>query len=216
MVRSNNYTTILLVTIVIILLLGVAIALYYVLDLDWFEAKPVDVYNEQVTPYVEPPEVEVKIEKEIKYDVSKRTYNLVLNTNELKIVVYKDGTVGVTMIENEKYKSLANYNELLSKETKPTLTNIIRAYEVKVSKDETPKNFIVLLDSEGNLYELVEKELLNNGKYAFVKIEGMAKVIDVKQITNDGLTENTTGFNAIAIDEESNELLLTDYLIKNS
>lgn len=218
MIRSNNNTTILLVIIVAMLFVGVGISLYYVLDLDWFSSKPVDIYNEQVKPYEDKSnvEVQIKVEKEIKYDVAKRTYNLVLNTGELKVVVYKDGTIGVTMLENEKYKELSNYNELLNKETKPTLTNIIRAYEVVVSKDTTPNNYIVLLDSDGNLYELVEKELTANGKYAFVKIEGLAKIIDVRQITNDGLTENTTGINAIAIDEESNELLLTDYLIKNN
>ena len=50
--------------------------------------------------------------------------------------------------------------------------------------------------------------------YTFDKIEGVGKIIDVKQITNDELTENTNGINAIAIDEESNELLLTNYLLK--
>lgn len=219
MLRTNNYTTILLVLIVIILLVGVGIAIYYVLDLDWFNKKPVQIYNEvqpytQVLPYIEQPEV--KVEKEIKYDITKRTYNLVLNTTEFKVVVYKDGTVGVTMLENEKYNKLTNYNELLNKEIKSSLTNIIRAYEVQVSKDTTPINYIVLLDSDGNLYEMVEKELTANGKYAFVKIEGLAKIVDVRQITNDVLTENETGINAIAIDEESNELLLTEYLIKNS
>lgn len=214
MLRTNNNITILLIAIVIMLFIGLGVAIYYVLDLDWFEGKPVDIYNEQVQPYVEVPKI--KVEKEIKYDISKRTYNIVLNTNELKIVVYKDGSVGVTMLDNEKYSTLTNYTELLNKETKPSLTNIIRAYEIQVSKDQTPINYVVLLDAEGNLYELVEKELITNGKYAFVKIEGLAKIIDVKQITNEGVTDNLEGVNAIAIDEESNELLLTEYLIKNS
>ena len=193
------------------LFIGLGVAIYYVLDLDWFTAKSVEIYKEQVTPYIE-----VKVDKQIKYDIAKRTYNLALDTNELKIVVYKDGTVGVTMLENEKYNALANYAELLNKEVKPSLTNIIRAYEIQVSKDETPINYILMLDAEGNLYELVEKELKENGKYAFVKIEGLAKIIDVRQITNEGVTDNSTGINAIAIDEQSNELLITEYLIKNS
>ena len=216
MLRRSNYTTLLLVMIVLILLIGVGIAIYYVLDLDWFSKAPVSIYNEQVKPYVEQPKVDVKIEKEIKYDITKRTYNLVLNTEELNVIVYKDGTVGITMVENEKYKELSGYAQLLNKEVKPSLTNIIRAYELEVSKDNASNKYLVLLDSDGNLYELVEKELTTNGKYAFVKVEGLAKIIDVRQITNDGLTENTTGVNAIAIDEESNELLLTDYLIKNN
>ena len=49
--------------------------------------------------------------------------------------------------------------------------------------------------------------------YTFAKIEGLAKIIDVKQIANDELTENNTGINVIAIDGESNELLLTNYLL---
>ncbi len=214
MLRSNNYTTILLIAIVIILLIGVAIALYYVLDLNWFGAKPVDIYNEQIQVYTEQPQV--KVEKEIKYDISKRTYNMVLNTDSLKVIVYKDGTIGITMLVNEQNKEVSIYKEILNKEVKPSLTNIIRAYEVVVSTNNVPMNYIVLLDSDGNLYKLAAKELATKGKYAFVKIEGLAKIIDVRQITNDGLTENSNGINAIAIDEESNELLLTDYLIKNN
>lgn len=214
MLRSNNYTTILLIAIVIILLIGVAIALYYVLDLNWFGGKPVDIYNEQVQVYNEQPQV--KVEKEVKYDISKRTYNMVLNTDSLKVIVYKDGTIGITMLVNEQNKEVSIYKEILNKEVKPSLTNIIRAYEVVVSTNNVPMNYIVLLDSDGNLYKLAAKELATKGKYAFVKIEGLAKIIDVRQITNDGLTENSNGINAIAIDEESNELLLTDYLIKNN
>lgn len=217
MVRMTNYTTFLLVLIVLILLIGVGIAVYYVLDLDWFEKLPVQIYNEQVVkPYEEKqPQTEIKIEKKIAYDITKRAYNLELNTDELKVVVYKDGTVGITMKENEKYKEITSYTTLLNKESKLTLNNIIRAYEVEVLKEQKGGKYIILLDSEGNLYELVEQEIVNSGKYAFVKIEGLAKIIDVRQITNDNLTDNIEGVNAIAIDEESNELLLTEYLLKN-
>ena len=217
MVKMTNYTTFLLVLIVLILLVGVGIAVYYVLDLDWFEKLPVQIYNEQVVkPYEEKqPQTEVKIEKKIAYDITKRAYNLELNTDELKVVVYKDGTVGITMKENEKYKDITSYTTLLNKESKLTLNNIVRTYEVEVLKEQKGGEYVILLDSEGNLYELVEQELINSGKYAFVKIEGLAKIIDVRQITNDNLTDNIEGVNAIAIDEESNELLLTEYLLKN-
>ena len=153
--------------------------------------------------------------KKIAYDITKRAYNLELNTDELKVVVYKDGTVGITMKENEKYKDITSYTTLLNKESKLTLNNIVRTYEVEVLKEQKGGEYVILLDSEGNLYELVEQELINSGKYAFVKIEGLAKIIDVRQITNDNLTDNIEGVNAIAIDEESNELLLTEYLLKN-
>lgn len=216
MVRSNNYTTVLLIIIIIMLFIGLGITLYYVLDLDWFTKAPVDIYSEKVNIYKEQPQINIKIEKEVKYDINKRTYNIVLNTDELKLVIYKDGTVGITMLSTEKNKEVSIYKEILNKEIKLALTNVIRAYEIEVSKDDTPVNHIILLDSNGNLYKLVKQELATNGKYKFVKIEGLAKIIDVRQITNDGLTDNTTGINAIAIDEESNELLLTDYLIKNN
>ena len=209
MLRTNNSTTILLVIIVIILLMGVGIAIYYVLDLDWIKFEPIKIYTEVPIQ----PQIQIKVEKEIKYDTTKRTYNIVLDTEYLKVVVYRDGTVGVTMAENEKYSDLANYNELLNKESKLELTNIVRAYNVVVSKEANLNNYIVLLDSEGNLHKLVEDELSSAGKYTFVKIDGLAKIIDIRQITNDGLTENVEGINAIAIDEESNELLLTNYLV---
>lgn len=212
MLRANNYTTILLVLIVIILFVGVGVALYYVLDLDWFEKKPVDIYNE-VGVYQEQSNTEIKIEKEIKYDTSKRAYNLALDTEELRVVVYKDGTVGITMVKNDENNQVSIYKEILNKEIKIEPSNIIRAYEVVVSKNNMPNSYIVLLDVEGNLYKLQQKALVSNGKYAFTKIEGLAKIIDVRQITNDNLTENTNGINAIAIDEESNELLLTNYII---
>ena len=213
MIRVGNYTTILLVIIVAILLFGVGIAVYYVLDLDWFSSRPVEIYNEPGVSQ-QGPVVEVRVEKEIKYDLTKRTYNLILNTEEFKVVVYKDGTVGITMLENEKYNVFAGYNELVNTEAKLDLTNIIRAYEVKVAKNTQPINHILLLDSEGNLYDFSQQELLTNGKYTFTQIQGVGKIIDVREITNDGLAENTTGINVIAIDEESNEILLTDYLIK--
>lgn len=212
MIRANNHITILLVLIVIMLLIGVGIALYYVLDLDWFEKKPVDIYNE-VGEYQEQLNTGIKIKKEIKYDIFKRTYDLVLDTEELKVVVYKDGTVGITMVKNDKNNQVSIYKEILNKEIKIELTNIIRAYEVVVSKNNIPNSYIVLLDVEGNLYKLQHQSLISNGKYTFTKIEGLAKIIDVRQITNDNLTENTNGTNAIAIDEESNELLLTNYII---
>ena len=213
MVRRANYTTLLLFLIVIILLFGVGIALYYVLDLDWVSKYYVQIYNEANSNQEE--QIKVEVKKEIKYDESRRTYNLELITDELKIIVYKDGTVGVSMLENEKYAQINGYTELVNIEIKLTLTNIIRAYNVKVADENTSNDYIVLLDSDGNLYKLVESTLIENGQYTFVKIEGLAKIIDVRQITNDGLVENTEGINAIAIDEESNELLLTDYLLKD-
>lgn len=216
MIRRGNYITLLLIAIVIILLMGVGISIYYVLDLDWFSKEPINIYTEPVNPYLEQITPGANIEKEIKYDIAKRTYNIMLNTEGLKIVVYKDGSVGITMLASNKYKDINIYSELVNKESKLALTNIIRAYEVEASKDGVAQKYILLLDAEGNLYELVEKELTTSGKFAFVKIEGLAKIIDVRQITNEGLVENTTGINAIAIDEESNELLLTDYLIKNA
>ena len=213
MIRVGNYTTILLVIIVAILLFGVGIAVYYVLGLDWFSSRPVEIYNEPGVSQ-QGPVVEVRVEKEIKYDLTKRTYNLILNTEEFKVVVYKDGTVGITMLENERFNTVAVYNELVNIEVKLDLTNIIRAYQVQVSKGAEPVKHILLLDSEGNLYDFAQQELLTNSKYTFTQIQGVAKIIDVREITNDGLTENTTGINVIAIDEESNEILLTNYLIK--
>lgn len=213
MLRSNNSTTILLILIVLILLGGLGVTIYYVLDLDWFTKQPVQIYNES-NPNNQEQNIQIKVEKEIKYDTTKRTYNLVLNSEQFKIVVYKDGTVGITMLENDMYKEVKPYSELINKEIKAEVTNIIRAYDIKASKDSTPKNYIVLLDGEGNVYRLNEKEISTNSKYAFEKIQGLAKIIDIRQITNDGLTENNNGINVIAIDEESNELLLTDYLLK--
>lgn len=214
MLRVNNYTTILLVVIVMILLAGVGIAVYYVLDLDWFKKPQVEIYKES-NNNAETIKPEVIVEKKIQYDITKRTYNIILNTDELKIIVYKDGTAGLIMKENDKYKSIAGYNELLNKEVKTVLTNIIRVYDVNVSKKDVEKNTLLFLDSDGSLYELIEKELITNSKYVFSKLEGLANIIDVRQITNDNLTENLSGLNAIAVDQDSNELLLTDYLIKN-
>lgn len=212
MIRTNNYITILLVLIVIMLLIGVGVAVYYVLDLDWFANKSVNIYDE-VGVYNEQAVTQNKIEKQIKYDITKRTYNLVLDTDELKLVVYKDGTVGITMTKTDKNEQVSIYKEILNKEIKIELSNIIRAYEVVASKNSKLNSYVVLLDVDGNLYKLEHQELTSNGKYIFTKIEGLAKIIDIRQITNESLTENTNGINAIAIDEESNELLLTNYLM---
>lgn len=210
MFGTNKHTTLLLVVIIIILLFGVGITLYYVLDLDWFKKVPQTNLEPSVTPYTEPQK-----EQKVSLDITKRSYDIEIKTNEFKVVVYKDGTFGITMLKNEKYKNIANYTEVLNKEFKPSLKNIIKAYKVEVSKDSTPKEFLIFIDNSGNLYKLVEKVLINEGKYAFEKIEGIAKVVDIKQITNNYLTENINGINAIAIDYESNEILITDYLLKD-
>lgn len=207
--RTSKYTTILLIAIVIILLFGVGIALYYVLDLDWFEKNP-----SEINVYKEKPNAEVKIENVIKYDISKRTYNLLLDTQDLKVIVYKDGSVGVILKDNDDNKQVEIYKEILNKELKLEVKNIIRAYEVAASKTNELSTYILLLDVEGNLYSLDEKQLAQNEEYEFVKLNGLGKIIDVRQITNDDVIENATGINAVAIDEESNEILLTQYLVK--
>lgn len=189
------------------LLIGLFVAIYYVLELDWFKQ------NKQVNLYQEKPLIQQVVKNEIKYDITKREYNIALYGEEFKVIVYKDGSVGVTMMENEMNGQVKIYNEILNKEIKLDINNIVRAYEVYVANDATQANCILLLDKDGNLYRLSNSELMTNGKYSFNKIEGLAKIIDVKPITNDGLVENATGINAIAIDEESNELLLTNYLL---
>lgn len=210
--RRSNYTTLLLVLIVIILLFGVGIAIYYVLDLDWFAKKTVDIYNE-LNIYNEQIQNDVTVKKEIKYDFTRRTYNIKLSTENLDIIVYKDGTVGMTITDSNNNEQVNIYRENLNKEKKIELTNIIRTYQVEASNGKTTKQYIVLLDADGNLYKQEKQAIITNGKYTFAKIEGLAKIIDVKQITNDELTENNTGINVIAIDGESNELLLTNYLL---
>ena len=104
--RRSNYTTLLLVLIVIILLFGVGIAIYYVLDLDWFAKKPPQIDND-VNIYNEIQNTDVQVKKEISYDITKRTYNIKLSTENLDVIVYKDGTVGITITENnKKYSNL--------------------------------------------------------------------------------------------------------------
>ncbi len=207
--RRSNYTTLLLVLIVIILLFGVGIAIYYVLDLDWFAKRPaqmVDIYNETQKN-------DVQVKKEIAYDLAKRIYNIKLSTENLDVIVYKDGTVGMTITDSKTNEQVNIYKENLNKEKKMELTNIIRAYEVEASNGKVAKKYIVLLDVDGTLYKQEKEAIITSGNFAFAKIEGLAKIIDVRQITNDELTENNTGINAIAIDGESNELLLTNYLL---
>lgn len=213
MLRTNNYTTLLLVLIVIILLVGVGIALYYVLDLDWFSKPNIQVYDE-VKPYVENTIPQNTVVKTSEYDMTKRTYDILLETSDIKVVIYKDGTVGLTMLNNDTNKQVSIYKEIINKEIKTSLTNIVKVYEVSASKDSTVKKYIVLIDKDGNLYKLANEELVKKGKYAFVKIEGLAKIVDIKQITNKNVIDNPNGVNVIAIDYEGNELLLTDYLIK--
>lgn len=202
----SNYTTLLLMIIVIILLFGVVITLYYVLDLDWFK-KAEEVCDEQCN-------CDVKLQEEIKYDLTKRTYNIKFVTDNMKIIIYKDGTVGITITEDNKIQQVEIYKETLNKEIKIACTNIIRAYEIEVSNEQTAKKYIVLLDGDGNLYKQEKEKIISNGDYAFKKIEGLTGIIDLRQITNDGLIENNEFINAIAIDKDSNELLLTNYLLK--
>lgn len=205
MLRTSKYTTILLVLIVIILLFGVGVAVYYVLDLDWFNKK-VDIYSE--TPEIIKPAVKG-------YDITKRTYDIVLYTEGIKVVVYKDGTVGFKMIDNDDNNTVKVYKDIIDKEVKPSLTGIVKAFEVYASKTATPNKYMVLLDKDGNVYKLVNKELKQNGKYAFVKIEGLANIVDIKEISNDNTSPELTGINSIAIDNESNEIIITDYLLKD-
>ena len=213
MLRTNNYTTALLVIIVLILIVGVCAALYYVLDLDWFGTK-------QVSPYVEPyvennvnPYSEEKITKTRLLDLTKRKYNQQVQNDELTVVAYTDGTVGITMEENEKYSSLEKYKELVNKEMKLSITNIAKIYVVQAGEEGV--TYIVAIDIYGNLYKLDLDFLETDGIYRFIKIEGIAKIVDIKNITNDKLVENTDSVNAIAIDYEGNELLITDYLANN-
>lgn len=206
---TSKYTTILLISIVMILLFGVGIALYYVLDLDWFEKNPVEI-----DIYKESQNVQIKVENIIKYNITKRTYNLLLDTNDLKVVIYKDGTVGITLKDNYNNNQVEIYKEILNKELKLNVKNIIRAYEVEASKTDELNKYILLLDLYGNLYSLDKKQLAQKAKYEFKKIDGLGKIIDVKQITNDDVIDNKDGINVVAIDGESNEILLTEYLVK--
>ena len=210
MLRTNNYTTYLLILIVIILVIGVGIAIYYVLDLDWFNKK-VDIYSE-TTDLVEQPELKPVVKG---YDLTKRTYDLILNTDDLKVIVYKDGTVGIKMHANEENKKVSIYKEIIDKEVKLSLTGIVKAYEVYASKTDNENQYIVLVDKDGSIYKLVNSELIKNGKYAFVKIEGIGDVADIREISNENSSLPLTGTNVIAIDFEGNEILLTDYLIKD-
>ena len=180
------------------------------MDLNWFN-KTVDVYSE-VTKTVEQVEVKPQVKG---YDLSKRNYDIVLNTDDFKITVYKDGTVGIVMIDSEKNTQVKVYKEIINKEIKPSLTEIVKAYEVFASKSATERKYIVLVDKDGNLYKLVNKELVENGKYAFVKIQGIANIMDIKEISNENTSPLLEGVNAIAIDFEGNEILLTDYLINS-
>lgn len=202
----SNYTTLLLIFIVILLLLGVGIAIYYVLGIEWFK-KPEETCNEQYNG-------DIKIQKEVKYDITKRIYNIKFPTDNMQLVVYKDGTVGITITEAGSSQQVDIYKETLNKEIRIDLRNIIRAYEIEVSTEHEAKTYIVLLDIDGNLYKQEKQKILVNGDYLFKKIEGLTGIIDVMQITNDELTDNTNFINAIAVDKESNELLLTNYLLK--
>ena len=62
---------------------------------------------------------------------------------------------------------------------------------------------------------MIYTELTKKGKIVFTKVQGLAKIADIKQITNDGVIENMFGVNAIAIDKDQNELLLTNYLLED-
>ena len=210
MIRANNYITFLLVLIVIILVFGVGLAIYYVLDLNWF-GKKVDIYAENIIPN-EQIETKQRVEG---YDLAKRNYDIVINGDDFKITVYKDGTVGIKMIDNEENRKVSIYKEIRDKEIKTSLTNIVRAYEVYASKTSTAKKYIVLVDKDGNLYKLVNEELIKDGRYAFVKIEGIAGIMDIKEISNENTSPLLEGINVIAIDSEGNEILLTDYLVNN-
>ena len=210
MIRANNYITFLLVLIVIILVFGVGLAIYYVLDLNWF-GKKVDIYAENIIPN-EQIETKQRVEG---YDLAKRNYDIVINGDDFKITVYKDGTVGIKMIDNEENRKVSIYKEIRDKEIKTSLTNIVRAYEVYASKTSTAKKYIVLVDKDGNLYKLVNEELIKDGRYAFGKIEGIAGIMDIKEISNENTSPLLEGINVIAIDSEGNEILLTDYLVNN-
>ena len=85
MIRTNNFITFLLTLIVLVLIVGVGVAIYYVLDLDWFDKKPIEIYNE-VQPYIEQ-QKPIEPVKNYVFDMSKRKYNIELNTDEFKIVV---------------------------------------------------------------------------------------------------------------------------------
>lgn len=212
MVSRNSSTTILLVLIVIALIIGLAIAIYHVLDWDWLEKSFVQIYSESLNQKEENVIVETKMK--IKYDISKRKHNILLSTDEFKVIIYKDGTAGVTMLENEKYKEISDYTNIVNTEVKLTMTNIIRAYEIDLSKNYKTNKYIILLDSDGNLYKFAEQELIENSIYSFAKVEGISKIIDVRQIINNELNENNNRIDAIAIDEESNEILLSNFLEK--
>lgn len=205
MLRMTNYTTWLLVLIIIILLIGVGVAIYYVLDLDWFDNKGKQEIPKEVVVYTESYE----------YDMTKRIYNITVSNNELEVIVYKDGSVGVKLLSNKYTKDVKVYKEIIDKEIKTNVANITKAYIVKAAKNNKSGNYLVLLDKAGNLYKLDNEKLKNQGMYDFIQIRGLGKIVDIKQITSDNVVDNPKGINVIAIDNEKNELLLTDYLVEN-
>ena len=210
MIRATNYTTFLLILIVLVLIVGVGVAAYYVLDLEWFK-NPIVIYKEE-----KPTQEILPTETILKYDMTKRTYNMLLLTEEFRTIIYSDGTVGITMLENTKYRNIGKYSELVNKEEIIEVINVVRAYEVETSTVGELTKHMLLLDIKGNLYKLNVQKLVDNGKYEFEKIEGLSNIIDVQQITNDGLMENVMGSNVIAIDNRNNELLLTNYLLEGN
>ena len=212
MYRTSKTIMMLLILIVIMLTLSVGVAIYYVLELDWFkqDKRPVKIYKEQINNVVtEQPRPEI-----YSYDMTKRQYDITNELEDMNITVYKDGTVGVTLKATEQNKQVNVYKEILEKEIKVDAVNIVKAFKVQASKSKMPNTYILLLDKDGNIYKLNNKEFITTAKFVFTKIEGVAKIRDIVQITGKNVVDNKEGFNVIAIDNENNEILITDYLVK--
>lgn len=212
MYRTSKTIMMLLILIVIMLTLSVGVAIYYVLELDWFkqDKRPVKIYKEQINNVV----TEQSRPEIYSYDMTKRQYDITNELEDMNITVYKDGTVGVTIKATEQNKQVNVYKEILEKEIKVDAVNIVKAFKVQASKSKMPNTYILLLDKDGNIYKLNNKEFITTAKFVFTKIEGVAKIRDIVQITGKNVVDNKEGFNVIAIDNENNEILITDYLVK--
>lgn len=213
MYRTSRIIMVLLILIVIMLTLSVGVAIYYVLELDWFkqDKRPVQIYKDEVNNKINE---QVKVPEVYSYDMTKRQYDIVNQLEDMNITVYKDGTVGITLKATEQNKQVNVYKEILEKEIKVDAVNIVKAFKAQASKSKMPNTYILLLDKDGNIYKLNNKEFVTSAKFVFAKIEGVAKIRDIVQITGKNVVDNKEGFNVIAIDNENNEILITDYLIK--
>lgn len=210
----GKYITFLLVLIILILLVGVGLSIYYVINI-------VNDNNKQIEIYKEDERVEEQSKKI--FDLSKRQYQMEVNGTQFYVLLNIDGKMNIMMQEDTTLKDkIKSFDSIAKKSIEADINDVVRVYEINIAtikqqdQEKNPDTIeyendftLVAITVDGNVYQLNKQILYDESVYKFTKIDSLKDIVSIHQIKKVKDIEIT---DAIAIDKNQNEILITEYI----